>query len=492
MTSCGTTGTATCAGGTLGPCAPPAETCNLQDDDCNGVCDDLLGCRIAVDRSSSSSSGLHFYTTNDAEAECCGMHIEQFGSFYLWPTAHTGLVPFYRCLAGAGHLYTTDPNCEGTMLEGTMGYIATQPVCGAVPLYRLVSGADHLYTTSAAESAAAQGMGYTLEGTVGYVWPGPCEGGSCTWPSPIQVNASALTTVTGFPTAWYGFPVPPGGKTLETLTGQLAIQNAQNLYSEVLFIVSYLPSGACTIGRWPATTPEFGPPGSIGLAQFIVKNPNAGAVNLPLGFTLPGGLPFSGCLMVGLNGGPVSMTQDVISVANLSLSYAGPSTPAQSIIGMGGEFCFGQNWGCQAATTDNTKSFAYVSPTITSPLKLVAMYGSISDSTFDGTSGFGPLPSGAWTALNDFFIYHGAECAAVGPGGNTTGPGNFYSAIPADAVPLMSVPITGNGRGVSNVPIFKPLTGVTLQPGDCLVTLWGLQSDGAFDNETQVIGLVSP
>jgi hypothetical protein len=474
---------------------PPAETCNLQDDDCNGVCDDLLGCRIAVDRSVNANAGLHFYTTTDSEAECCGYQPEQLGYFYLWPSPRSGLVPFYRCSnAVGGHLYTTDATCEGLTLEGTMGYLATQPLCGAVPLYRLrsASGADHLYTLSATEVTNAQNGGYVSEGTVGYVWPGPCEGASCTWPSPIHASGSALATVTGFPTSWYGFPVPAGTQTLDTIAGHLSINNAQGLYSEVLFIVSYLPTGACTVGRWPSSTPEFGPPGSVGLANFIVKNPNAGTVDLPLNLTLPGGLPFSGCLLVGLNGGPVSTPQNVISSANLSISYTGPSTPAQGIIGMGGEFCFGQNWGCQAATTDNTKSFAIVSGQLSAPTKLIALYGDISDTTFDGTSAFGPLPSGAWTAKNDFFIYHGAECTAVAPSGGIAGPGNFYSAIPADAVQLLSVPLSGNGRGVTQQPVFKQFNNVTIQPGDCLVTLWGLQSDGAFDNETQVIALISP
>jgi hypothetical protein len=45
---------------------------------------------------------------------------------------------------------------------------------------------------------------------------------------------------------------------------------------------------------------------------------------------------------------------------------------------------------------------------------------------------------------------------------------------------------------VSQVQVFKQFTNLTLQPGDCLVTLWGLQGDGAFDNETQVMALVSP
>ena len=70
----------------------PTESCNLADDNCNTVCDDVGGCRTAVHRSLHPTTGEHFYTA--------------------------------------------DPRCEGTIIEGPMGYIATSPVCGAVALYR--------------------------------------------------------------------------------------------------------------------------------------------------------------------------------------------------------------------------------------------------------------------------------------------------------------------------------------------------------------------
>ncbi len=170
------------------------------------------------------------------------------------------------------------------------------------------------------------------------------------------------------------------------------------------------------------------------------------------------------------------------------MSFTGPESPSQSIVGTGGEFCFGMNGGCQGSTTDDSQSFATMSP-ITSATTLVALYGDISDSTFDGTSSFGPLPTGAWTATNDFYVYHGADCSAFTAGIN--GPGDYYGVIPADATLLLSVPLSGNGIGVSEAPVFQPLS-TSVAPGDCLVTLWGLSGNGAFDNETQVITLVSP
>ncbi len=495
QTSCGSTGSQTCGANGWGPCVPPAESCDLQDDDCNGACDDLLGCRVAVDRSYDSQSGRHFYTTTDSEAACCGYAVESYGYYDLYATQLPGLVPFYRCRTpSSAHLYTTDATCGGNanVLEGTLGYAATGPVCGAVPLVglSLASTGDYLYTTSATEAASAQASGYASLGTVAYVWTAPGGGTAPTWPSPVQLTGSTLTTVTGFPTAWYGFPLPAGPVSLTSLQGTLSVTNAQSLYSEVLFILQQLPSGSCAPGRWPASTPEFGPPGAAGLAQFIVKAPAQGTYQLPIALTFPGGLPAAGCLLLGLNGGPVSTPQNVVSAAQLTLTYAGPGT-AQSILGAGGEFCFGQSWGCQLATTDPTKSFATVTP-ISQATQLVALYGDISDSTFDGTASFGAPPSGAWTATNDFYVYHGADCASFGVGSGPAGPGDYYASIPATAQHLLSVPLSGSGLGVATTQVFQPFSGVPLAAGDCLVTLWGVDAAGGFDDETQVAALTQP
>jgi hypothetical protein len=468
------------------------EICNLKDDDCDGQCDDLLGCRIGVTRSYAASNGQHFYTTTDSEASCCGYSVEQQYAYYLYAAQQPGLVPFYRCRTATGHLYTTDPGCAGQTVEGPMGWIAQGAVCGSVPLYELSNATtgDHLYTTSSAEASSAQGGGYTLVGTAGYVWPSDCGGASCTWPSPIDLRGSTRASATGFPTAWYGFPIA-GAQSFASLSGSVAVTNSQDLYAEVLFILQYLPSGTCKSGPWPSSTPEYGPPGALPLGQFIVKAPTQGTFTLPINLTLPGGLPMSSCVLLGLNGGPVSATHDVVSTASLSLSFTAPQSPAQSLLGAGGEFCFGQNWGCQAATTNDAQSFANVTP-IAHASQLVALFGDISDSTFDGTSSFGAPPPGAWTATNDFYVYHGAECSTFGVASGTAGPGNYYASIPADAVHLLSVPLSGNGIGVSEGQVFQSFPSVSLAAGDCLVTLWGLQGGGGFDNETQVFALVAP
>jgi hypothetical protein len=448
-----------------------------------------------VDRSNDTKSGVHFYTTTDSEASCCGYSVESYDYYYLYASSAPGLVPFYRCRTSAGtHLYTTDPGCDGATSEGSMGWIATGAVCGSVPLYHLylATSQDHFYTTSAAEAAAAESGGYASQGTAGYVWTAGCGGSSCVWPSPIDIVGSTTTGVTGFPTAWYGFPIAPGAQSMAALSGAVSVTNSANLYAEVLFILQYLPSGACPAGLLPASTPEYGPPGAHSLAQFIVKAPTQGTFTLPIDLTLPGGgVPISGCVLLGLNGGSVSTAHAVTSAATLSLTYVPAPTPAQSILGAGGEFCFGQSWGCQAATTNDALSFANVTP-IAQAAHLVALYGDISDSTFDGTSSFGAPPAGAWTATNDFYVYHGAECAAFGVSSGTAGPGNYYAAIPGDATHLLSVPLSGSGLGVTTKPVYQAFASLPLAAGDCLVTLWGLEGGGGFDNETQVFALTAP
>ena len=170
MTSCGTSGALSCTDPCAPTCSPPAETCNLIDDDCNGACDNA-GCRIGVHR--SVNGARHFYTTNRAESSCCGFTTETYDYFFLMNAAAPGAVPLYRCvnLGTGAHLYTTRADCEGTSSEGVIGHIATSPTCGAIPLYRLFgAGGDNFYTTSAPERDSAVAGGYTFVGITGYVW----------------------------------------------------------------------------------------------------------------------------------------------------------------------------------------------------------------------------------------------------------------------------------------------------------------------------------
>lgn len=161
-----------------GACGARArETCDLRDDNCDGACDNVDGCRVGVHR---SLGGEHFYTVNLTEAMCCGFRVEFANFFYLYAGPAPGTVALRRCYSGAlgRHLMTTRADCEGYAFEGVMGYLATTAACGATPLYRLRNGAnDNFYTTSAAErDNAVMRFGYTALELAGYVWTAPRGG----------------------------------------------------------------------------------------------------------------------------------------------------------------------------------------------------------------------------------------------------------------------------------------------------------------------------
>ena len=105
---------------------------------------------------------------------------------------------------------------------------------------------------------------------------------------------------------------------------------------------------------------------------------------------------------------------------------------------------------------------------------------------------------GSFTATNDVYVYHGASCSPLHAGAN--GPGDYTSHIPADAVHLLSAPLSGVAGvqavqtidpllpGFSNgLPLYRSFSSILLNPGDCLVTLYGIQGSSAgFDNENQL------
>lgn len=97
-----------------------------------------------------------------------------------------------------------------------------------------------------------------------------------------------------------------------------------------------------------------------------------------------------------------------------------------------------------ASTANDSESFAAVTQ-ITQHSNLNAIWGNISDSTFDGTRYFGPLPSGPWNTTNDVYVYRGADCSQFPAGHSVNGPSNYYSRIPSDATHLLSAPLSGIG-----------------------------------------------
>lgn len=164
-TSCGTTGMFDCA---QNRCNPPAEQCNLRDDNCDGSCDPP-SCLHEIHRANGNG---HYYTDNESSIAALGYTLEARGYYLLYNSPGPGLAAFHQCRKGDGRrFYSLSPECEGQSGEGIIGYIGAAPACGSLPLYRLYGHANHFYTTSEAErDNAVNNLGYTLEGVAGYVW----------------------------------------------------------------------------------------------------------------------------------------------------------------------------------------------------------------------------------------------------------------------------------------------------------------------------------
>jgi hypothetical protein len=214
-------------------------------------------------------------------------------------------------------------------------------------------------------------------------------------------------------------------------------------------------------------------------------------------------LPMTGCVGLYYGGGPLFEGKVTMS-ADLNLRYRPVTNPnPNTVLYLSGEYCFGQDWGCQNATVIDGEGFAVP---ITMPAgHLLELFGNISDSTFDGTANFGPLPTGeAWGSVNDFYLLPGG-CGIFAKNLNSQGFPNpaplstLHRWLPDDALHLASVPLvdrissgeTGKAALQSQVEnIFS--VPVKVNAGDCMVVIYGRRGNGATDNETQVHALMAP
>jgi hypothetical protein len=316
-------------------------------------------------------------------------------------------------------------------------------------------------------------------------------------PSVLHIQHSATTWQTGFPQFLYMYHLLDGANSpaaAEALSGTISIKNDSANFSEVLWLLIYWR------GQCPANDQSLA--GANYLWSDILKNPSASVSDLRVDLHFPRALPMTGCVGLVLGGGPL-VAGPVTMSADLSLTYEATSPQANTVIDLSGEYCFGQNWGCQNATVDDDAAFAVP---ITMPAgHLVELYGDISDSTFDGTDNFGPLPTGeAWGALNDFYLLPGG-CGKFGENLDSQGFPNpapistLRSWLPVNALLLEGVPleypIPPGGTGIATLQqaveeIFP--APVPVDTGDCLVVIYGRNGNGATDNETQVKALLAP
>ena len=191
--------------------------------------------------------------------------------------------------------------------------------------------------------------------------------------------------------------------------------------------------------------------------------------------------------------------------ADLELTYKPTTSNPNALVNVaGGEYCFGQDYGCQNATAIDGEAFA-VPTVLPTDGHLLEIYGNISDSTFDGTRDNGPIPTGtSWGSLNDFYLLPGG-CGIFAENLNSQGVPNpaplstLQSWLPKDALHLVSVPqvdrIPSGGTDKAALQnqvetIFS--VPVQVNAGDCVVTIFGRTGNGATDNETQVNALMAP
>lgn len=316
----------------------------------------------------------------------------------------------------------------------------------------------------------------------------------------LHIERTVTTAQIGFPQYLFMYHVLDGANSnaeVRALNGTISLRNHNSEFSEVLWVLAYW-KGECPVDDQNLA-------GANVIWTEIQKNPTKSEDTLSVDLRFPNPLPMTGCVGFIFAGGPLVEGAGAVTMsADLNLTYKQSSMPANTVVNLAGEYCFGQNWGCQNATTNHAQGFAVP---ITMPMAghLVELYGDISDSTFDGTVNFGPLPTGqVWGAANNFYLLPGG-CGRFSGNLNNQGFPNPASLstlngwLPHNAIHLESVPMDyqipkGGNSKVSltrQVETLLPYP-VTVNAGDCIVVFYGRKGDGATDDETQVHAVLVP
>ncbi len=318
-------------------------------------------------------------------------------------------------------------------------------------------------------------------------------------PSVLHIVQSQTTSQLNFPTYLAMYHVLDSAKSpaeAVALTGTISLKNYNPTFSEVLWILAYWQ------GKCPAH--DISLSSATILWSDILKNPSQSDSTFTVNLDFPNPLPMTGCVGLYYGGGPLFEGKVTMS-ADLNLTYkAVTNSNPDTVTDLSGEYCFGQDWGCENATAIDGEGFAMPFKMQTAG-HLLELFGNISDSTFDGTQNFGPLPTGAaWGAGNDFYLLPGG-CGIFAENLNSQGFPNpaplstLHRWLPHDALHLASVPLVdripsgetgeatlqGKVENIFSVP-------VTVNAGDCIVVIYGRSGNGATDNETQVHALMAP
>ena len=319
-------------------------------------------------------------------------------------------------------------------------------------------------------------------------------------PAVLHIQQSTTTSQPLSPTFLAMYQVLNGAKSPAealALTGTISLKNFDPNMSQILWLLVYWQ------GECPAHDINLTHAAGF-LWSDIIKNPSRSESSVPVNLVFPHPLAMTGCVGLYYGGGSVLVQSKVTMSADLDLTYRPAKTPnPNTVLDVSGEYCFGQNWGCQNFTEIDGEAFA-VPIMMSTAGHLLELEGNISDSTFDGTNGFGPLPTGSWGAINDLYLLPGG-CGIFSENLNGQGVPNpaplstLHLWLPKDALHLASLPLLdrvspgepseaalqGQVENIFSVP-------VKVNSGDCMLVIYGRTGNGATDNETQVHAVMGP
>lgn len=115
------------------------------------------------------STGGHFYTVAFTEGHEAGLTAEG-ATFNLLVSNGAGRYGLYRCYNSTSnaHFVSASSSCEGTTVEGLMGYAASASGANLVQLHRCYRASDKDYLITLNQAECTNG-GYGYEGALGYV-----------------------------------------------------------------------------------------------------------------------------------------------------------------------------------------------------------------------------------------------------------------------------------------------------------------------------------
>ncbi len=276
----------------------------------------------------------------------------------------------------------------------------------------------------------------------------------------------------------YSFALPQPTIGVVGVGGHVAMVSQTNAFSESLISIHFLPTGNCPPnGSVYDTYEQIGQafPGTVPIAQFILKSPAASTIVVPTEILLPAPIAARGCILLILDGGNPTVGGMLTMISQMSLAYIpGPISQSATVIQMDDAFLL----------PVDAQAFAKVVP-ITQAATLVALYGDVSDSSPGPVGSIAP-PTGPWTTSNDFYLYPGCTGMTAG----LSGPSNFYDSIPANAAHLVNVTMQTIGDTSQQQMVSQPLN-QPLAVGDCLVHLARASTNGPIDAESQVFALTT-